>query len=46
MGLYTKTDKQRDNYYEGASINNSLSEQNIFQSYSLITFRFYSIYDY
>ena len=27
MGLYTKIDKQKDNFYEVASINKSISKQ-------------------
>ena len=30
MGLYTKIDKQIDNYYEVVSINKSLSKQNFY----------------
>ena len=30
MGLYTKIDKQIDNYYEVVSINKSLSNQNFY----------------
>ena len=30
MGLYTKIDKQIDNYYEVVSLNKSLSKQNLY----------------
>ena len=30
MGLYTKIDKQVDNFYENVSINKSLSKQNFY----------------
>ena len=30
MGLYTKVDKQIDNYYEVVSMNKSLSKQNFY----------------
>ena len=30
MGLYTKTDKQIDKFYEVVSINKSLSKQNFY----------------
>ena len=30
MGLYTKIDKQLDNYYEIVSINNRLTNQNFY----------------
>ena len=30
MGLYTKIDKQIDNYYEVVSINKSLSNENFY----------------
>ena len=40
MGLYTKIDKQIDNYYEVVSINKSLSNRNFYlKNLSFITFK-------
>ena len=41
MGLYTKIDKQLDNYYEIISINKRLTKQIfLFESYNIILFNF------
>ena len=36
MGLYTKIDKQIDNYYEVVSLNKSLSKQNFYLKISVL----------
>ena len=36
MGLYTKIDKQIDNYYAVVSINKSLSKQNFYLKISVL----------
>ena len=41
MGLYTKINKQLDNYYELVSINKRLARRNChFESYNFILFNF------
>ena len=38
MGLYTKIDKQIDNYYEVVSKNKSLSKQNFYLKFLILLF--------
>ena len=45
MGLYTKIDKQIDNYYEAVSLNKSSSKQN-FHLKILVPFQVWCIYDF
>ena len=46
MGLYTKIDKQMDNYYEVVSIKKVIIKTKLlFKSYSFITFNFYCLSD-
>ena len=44
MGLYTKTDKQIDIYYEMASINKSLSKQNNYLKTVVISFSIFNVF--
>ena len=44
MGLYTKIDKQIDNYYEVVSLNKSLSNQNFYLKVIVILLLFFNIF--
>ena len=44
MGLYTKTDKQIDNFYEVVSINKSLSKQNFHLKISVLLFLIFIVF--
>ena len=43
MGLYTKIDKQIDNYYEVVSINKSLTKQNFYLKISVLKLKSFKI---
>ena len=43
MGLYTKIDKQLDNYYELASINKILTNQNFFLKVIILFLLFFKV---
>ena len=43
MGLYTKIDRQLDNYYELVSINNRLTNQNFYLKLIILFFLIFNI---
>ena len=43
MGLYTKIDRQLDNYYELVSINKILTNQNFYLKVVILFFLFFNV---
>ncbi len=43
MGMYTKNDKQIDNYYELVSINNRLAKRNFYLKVIILFFLIFNV---